>query len=227
MDLWQLMLILLRRWFVVIPALLITALIASNASERVDPTYTASATGLVIVLNPAERGNPSTERAAQAASVSVSSAETRDRVASAGLGGDYSVGVRNRTSLIDVSVETDDPQRSATTVQAVLDLLAEEFGRRPQIYGVPPGPVVGLELLAGPSVEGAAYEGRARIIAVVAAVGLVAAVVLAVLVDLLIRSLRKRRTRTARATSTAVEPGAPVDGEAVAPRDHAGTTSRR
>lgn len=224
MDLWQLMLVLLRRWFVVIPVLLITAFVASNASARVDPTYTASATGLVIVENPAERGNPSTERSAQAASVSLTSLAARQQLANAGLAGDYSISVRNRTSLVDVFVETGDPELSAATVQAVLGLFPGEFADRPQIYGVPPGPHVALELLAGPAVEGAAYEGRTRVIAVVVAVGLVAAVLLAVLADLLIRSFRRRRPTTA-SSSSALDVTRPPEDVALAQRARAGSSA--
>lgn len=213
MDLWQVLLILLRRWYVVIPVLLLTAYVASQASARVDPTYNAYAAVFVYVENPAGEGNPPTVQSAQAASVALGSPEVRQRLADAGLSPEYNVRARSRNPFIDVSVEAENPEVALETVRGVVALIPAEFASRPQIYagrsslaGQPGGPRLAIEVLAGPAVEDAAYEGRTRVIVVIAAVGLVAAVLLALLTELLVRAVRRsrRQKRPAPGSSTVV-----------------------
>lgn len=200
MDLWQVLMILLRRWYVVIPVLLLTAYVANQASGRVDPTYNAYASVFVYVENRAPEGNPPTEQSAQAASVALDAPKVRQRLADAGLSPQYSVRARSRNPFMDVSVEAGSPEVALETVRGVVNLIPEEFASRPQIYagrsplaGQPGGPRLAIEVLAGPAVEDAAYEGRTRLVVVIAAVGLVAAVLLALLTELLVRAVRRHR----------------------------------
>lgn len=201
MDLWQVVRLLLRRWYVAVPLLLLTAVAALQAGDRVQPTYSARADillttdgGTAVEGAPAGSDAINVVTATQAMIVSLNSPESRRRAAEQGRPPDYVLTQVSRTSLVRVTAEDDSAAGSLATVQGVLETIPEELNARPEVYGEAPGSTIAVTVLATPAIENETYTGRSRVLAVTIVIGGLLTALTCLAVDLWLN--RRRRPTT-------------------------------
>jgi len=205
-DVWEATRVLLRRWWVVVPVLLVTALFALRLSERVQPEYSASAT--LVMLAPF-RTNGETGVATSNPFLNFSGAltttayviqsaldrdEVRLQIAREGLASNYTVGPETRgtqgdvrsTPLVLVSVTTGAPGQATATVNRVVELFQAELKTRQSSLGTPRNETITSQVISPAVRATAAGSGGRRVLYSVGALGLLAAALVAFAVDAMI-----------------------------------------
>lgn len=214
MDAWGITLAVLRRWFVALPVLLVTAAGVYLVGPRVAPEYVVRATWMLVpgstpvesrVDGPNPYGNIS--GAAGAVEVVLSSPQTRQQLGESGLIATYQITAESRATIIHMTLRATSAEVGIRTGEALHDLAVEELSSRQSGAGVRPEVQYGLVTLSQPAVIEVVTDDRTQLRAIVAAGGLVAAVVLAALVDGVILKLRGRRAARPAALDDSPEPG--------------------
>lgn len=207
MDLWQTLRILIRRWYVVLPLAILSVVAAQNVRAGVQPGYTVSAVGIVLPPDQARVNTPdgveirpvnpllnlsgSTPVAAQALAVVARSRSFKSRIGVSGQLAAYTVSVLPREPIMNVSVESKDPDFALAAAQDVLRGLEEELDRQ---QGQPePEQRLGFTVLSSPSIT-AVDKSPLRAFLVTLVVGLLATAALAIVVEALSTLQRGRRT---------------------------------
>ncbi|MEV0727396.1 Wzz/FepE/Etk N-terminal domain-containing protein [Polymorphospora sp. NPDC050346] len=218
MDLFEILLVAVRRWYVSVPAVLVAILTAVAVGFVMQPEYKASATVLLIppTVNPNDR-RPTPASAtpvernpwlslgevgmAQAVQVSLTAPQARQRVEAAGGVPDYEVGHTVRTGLLTIDVAAPTPEQVAVTVDTVTALIAEEVVERQRDYDPGPGEAIGTQLLdSGAGVVTSRFH-ILRTQLIVGAVGMVLATVFVVSFHAIARRpSRSRREQLASAS---------------------------
>ncbi|MEV0611623.1 Wzz/FepE/Etk N-terminal domain-containing protein [Polymorphospora rubra] len=222
MDLFEILLVAVRRWYVSVPAVLVAILTAVAVGFVMQPEYKASATILLIppTVNPNDR-RPAAASAtpdernpwlslgevgmAQAVQVSVTAPQARQLVEAAGGVSDYEVGHTVRSGLLTIDVAAPTPEQVGLTVDSVTTLISEEVVERQREYDPGPGEAIGTQLLdSGTGVVTSRFH-ILRTQLIVGAVGLVLATVFVVSFHAVARRpSRSRREQLA----AAARPGA-------------------
>ncbi len=139
MDLWDVLRVLLRRWWVTAPMLLLSLAVAVLALLTVPPIYRADAT--IAVLPPQTRTdqrpgqatlvNPfTTETLAEFVSTSLSRPEIKRQLEASGLSADYQLTTQGiDLTVIDISVSADDSQTVAATLKRLIDMVELGFAK--------------------------------------------------------------------------------------------------
>lgn len=202
MDIWRLTVAVLRRWYILLPLLALSAFGALQAGAGVQPQYTASATAMLV---PAREGseisNPygSLSNANEITSIVLESNESRDAIAAQGLSDQYSVSAATRGTVMTVSVTDLSPEVAMATVDAVLEKAAAELAERQSSAGIPPPAQYGMDVLQPTSIVETVNDGKLRIMAIVGVLGAALSMLVAVLFDDMVglwkRWRRKRRER--------------------------------
>lgn len=209
MDLWQVLVIALRRWYVSVPILLLGVFLALQAGDRVNPTYLTTASAVVTrvvpeppsVVEGQEVDEPSTPAigltdTVQTLVVTLNSPPARQQAAAVGASGNYFVEAASRSPVLTAGVETPSVERSLATTQYLLEEMQRLLADNPDLYGLSDEIRYELRVLAEPSLASVLYEGRSRIRVVVLAVSLLLATIAALAVELLLRWLRGRRAKS-------------------------------
>ncbi len=209
MDVWTLVVILTRRWYVVLPVLVLTAVLGLQAERSVQATYSSDAA--VIMNVPAEMvgedGQPtetnpylnfpsSLSVTANALVRIVGSQETRLDFASRGLLPTYEVGVDRGGPIVGWRVEGQDAEQVINTSDALRAELLTQLETLQEEAGAPDAQRIEGSLLGNPEAP-TVFPGQAtRTLVIVGGLGAALAASLAVLVDTLVR--RGGRTRRGR-----------------------------
>lgn len=213
MDLRRIGLALLRRWYLFLPLLALTAFGALRVGEGLHPQYEASATAL-LVPGPGSSGSNSPygdlSETSNVLVIVLSSAETREGLEDQGLSPDYRVQGSSNSGLLIVTALSDTRPGSVAAGQAVVDLAREELAQRQAAAGVPPQAQIGLQVLQAPSVGNLVTQGEQRNPAIVGIVGVALAVALTFLCDSLLEPLTKRRRRARQLRASAAAAPSPT-----------------
>lgn len=209
MDVWQITLAALRRWYILIPLVALTGWAVVVAGNGVRPEYEVNATAMVtpgsveaMVPNP----YGSLDDANQAVGIVLNSSETHAQIAARGLSSDFTVSPETRSTILQLMVRADAPELALATGAELLDLAAEELAGRQAEAGLPEASRYRLATLASPSVLNVVYEGKTRIQAVIGLLGVSIALVVSVLFDDIVGLVtRRRRQRRADSAEESIE----------------------
>lgn len=198
MDVWSLTRAALRRWYVLLPALLVTGLLVASAGRSVAPEY--ETTGAALLVQPSIVTGPNNPYAASSGPevlrIIVSGSSVRSRLAAQGMDPSYELAVTNRTPIFNVRVRSGDRERALATGEAVIDALRQELAYGQQQSGIPEEAMATIQVIDAPDAVSTVGGGATRVKAVVAFLGLAASVALAVTFDDVLLLLSRRRPRT-------------------------------
>ncbi len=198
MDVWRITVATLRRWYIFLPLLALTAGAVQVVGAGVAPEYEVAGTALITPGSaPAPVPNPygGEQQANVAVAIVLNSAEMRARAQAEGLLPSYEVGTQSRSTIMTVTVRGGDAEQAAETAGFVFGLAVEELEARQSAAGIPPAAQYGLDVLAAPSLMAVAYDGKLQVQAVTGLLGASAALVVAVLFDDIVGLVRRRRAR--------------------------------
>jgi hypothetical protein len=234
-DVWGITLATLRRWYVLLPVLALSVLMALAAGHSASPEYEATGTALLTpARSTAPIANPfvNAEGANNALVIILNGPETRAKLDKRGVDATVTVVATSRTPIFTVRSDASSEPGAIAAVDAVIEIASDELKTRQLSAGVKPEFLIGLQTLAKPSITAIDNNTAIRVQAVILVLGTVLGIVLAVFFDDMVGLLRRRRARrrAARATADAspadAKPDAePVDGQSDAPADGSGTDS--
>lgn len=205
MDFWEFLRILLRRWYVVVPVLLVAAGLGVTLPERVPPTYTATGTMLVVGPNDGATEVDNPFRAvglggnAEALAILAGDKASKSAVESAGLSTAYSVEqVSLNSPTLVVEAEAGSPEAATETVDFLIDEISTRFEALQAGAAVEPPAFLQVQRLSGEAVPAAVYTGRLRTLLLIAVVGVVTAAMAALAVEGWARRSGRRPSRLRR-----------------------------
>ncbi|MFD0823078.1 hypothetical protein ACFQ0D_33210, partial [Micromonospora zhanjiangensis] len=207
MDLLDLLKLVARRWYVTVPAVVLTLATAVALGVSITPEYKGSAAVVLVppTVAPARTttgtprpGNPwlavGVNAMAQAVQIAVSAQDVRTRVAALGGDPDYTVALVSRSSILTVDVTAADRSTAATTIQAVNKLIADEVARQQAGYEPKAGEQITTEVLDSGLNVTRSTSRVLRFQIVAAVVGLLLAAAAATVFDAVARRRAERRT---------------------------------
>ncbi|QDB80223.1 hypothetical protein FE251_13160 [Georgenia wutianyii] len=220
MDVWRITVATLRRWYIFLPLLALTAGAVFVVGQGVQPEYEVSGTALITPgRTPSPVPNPygGEQQASAAVAIVLNSTESRAGVQAAGLLPAYEVAGRSRSTILNVAVRGGDADQAVETARHVLELAGQELAERQGGAGIPSSAQYGLDILAAPALAGVVYDGKMQVQAVTGLLGASLALLVAVLFDDIVGLFRRRRARRradpAGAAPTVAAEGAPsTDG---------------
>lgn len=188
--------VVVRRWYVVLPVMLVSAVITAGVVQNVPPAYQSA--GSVLLASPGmarEDGAPainpfanidySSSVVAGIVAQLMESKEVRERLVEAGADPDYIVGTPTGSNAPVLGIESTaaTAELSVQTVQIVMTGIQQELETRQRDAGGPPHTWIRAIVLTTPTEADVVVSGKIRALAALAALGLVAAVSLAFLVE--------------------------------------------
>jgi capsular polysaccharide biosynthesis protein len=215
--------ILLRRWFVVVPALLVTAGGAAYAMQAVSPSYEAS--GAVVLLGPAVAGAPvqgepnpapvnpylefggALETTGEILSRALMSADEVDKLYKEGATAAYEVGTGSEggSPIMNVIATGTDEAAAIRTVGIVAAEVRTELQRRQAAAGAPPSQFIRIENVTIPTKATKMAGSTMRAVAAVLALGLAVSFGLGFMAEAVaVRRAAARSTPNAPAVPTSV-----------------------
>lgn len=198
MDVWGITLATLRRWYVFLPILAAAVLLALAVGRSANPEYEASGS---MLLTPARSSSPianpfvNAQGASEALTIILNGPETKTRLNDSGLTGTVTVSSASRSSVIAMRSVSTDPEKALALIDAVIDIASDELTERQQSAGIGPDSLIGLQVLAAPSITSVANDTAIRVQAVILGLGAVAGITLAVLFDDIVGLIKRRRQR--------------------------------
>lgn len=170
MDFWELTVILARRWYVFVPALLLTLGATFLLGQRVEPTYEAQAS--VLVAGPGDElgeGNPfaNSETAARALTVIMESPEavaSVDSLSNAGDGIDYIVTNVSHTAIIQIFIDAATVEEAIQGAAAVVTILRTRLDEAQESVGANQPGRSNLVILSPPVEATPSTAGRMRVL---------------------------------------------------------------
>ncbi len=204
MDIWRLLRVAMRRWYILLPTLALTGAATWLARDLNAPEYQTEGTVLItqdaIVFEEDASGtvveNPfgDLDVTAVVLQYSMNSSGTRELIAEQGLSPSYEVEAQSRSPILGVEVRAGSPEQAIATGRALIEAIGRELVARQEAAGVPAGRLIGTDVLDEPDSVLASTDGQVQETAAVAAVGLALSFGLAILVDNL-ALLRRRDDR--------------------------------
>ncbi|GAB3022563.1 hypothetical protein GCM10011376_28070 [Nocardioides flavus (ex Wang et al. 2016)] len=225
MDVWGITLATLRRWYVFLPLVGLTVVVAMSVGRGMEPEYEVTGAAMLVpgpgsveeeeswVPNPLG----SMESANVVLGIVVGGPEARSSIEAAGLDPDYELEPGSRSALMDVTVRADSPEVGISTGNAVFDMVADELEERQRVAGLPGYARYRLQVLQPPYVEAAVTDGKLRNMAVIGVLGTALSLVTAVFLDDLVGLARRRRRSTRRAAVAPSSPAAETPQPATGP----------
>ncbi|WP_324649598.1 hypothetical protein [Georgenia sp. H159] len=198
MDVWRITVATLRRWYIFLPLLALTAGAVYAAGAGVQPEYEVSGSALITpgrTQSPVPNPYGGEQQASSAVAIVLNSTDVRTRVQEEGLVPDYEVSGQSRSTILSVTVRGESSDQAVATAQHVFELAVEELQDRQTNAGMPPSTQYGLDILAAPSLTNVVYDGKMQVQAVVGLLGASLAVLVAVLFDDIVGLYRRRRAR--------------------------------
>ena len=198
MDVWRITVVALRRWYVLLPLLGITAALAvlagSGVKEEVEVTGASMVVpGPVISEVPNPYGGPSD--ASNAVALVLSSPEIRRQIADAGLIPSYQVAPQTRSNIINFEVRGDTAEIAIETGMEVFRKAAVELRNRQDAARIPKQSQYSIDVLQAPSVSATVADGKLRNMAVVGVLGAALSLLVTIFLDDVVGLLRRRSKR--------------------------------
>ncbi len=216
MDVWRITVVALRRWYVLLPLLALTAVLVMvsgrGVKEEVDVSgATMLVPGRVYSEDPNPYGGPSD--ANNAVAIVLNSPEVRSQIAEKGLIPSYEVSPQTRSTVMNFQVRGDSAETAVETGIAVFQQAAIELRDRQTAAGVPAESQYTIDVLQTPSVSAVVTDGKVRNMAVVGVLGAALSLVITVFFDDVVGLLRRRRRRrTSDAAAGSAAQSAPGEG---------------
>lgn len=225
MDFLSVVRVVLRRWPVVLGALVLSALAAYTAASSVAPTYQAKGSALLVgpqgatipgsdelqLDNPYTRLDNSTLVLTAVAVQIMDDSSVRESLRDEGAAPDYVVGrAEDGTPVLGVVATNTDPAVAVKTVDLVLDRLNDELDDRQAEAGAPPDSRVRSIVVTRSDTASEQLGGRIRAFLAVAALGVAASISLAFITEAIVQG---RRRRSGEATPPPSEAVPSPDGE--------------
>jgi hypothetical protein len=205
--------ILLRRWYVVLPTLLVAGAAAYYTVQTIPASY--EATGTLVLLGPAKSGEPvpgepppapinpflelggSLDVTGDVLTKVMLSDGVVARVAKQGGTAPYEVGTGSDggSPIMNIVATGPDDAEAQNTVKVVAAELAKELQQRQEQAGSPPSQFIRFQEVSLPTKSKALLGSKFRAGAVVAALGLMLTFALAFLVDGIAERRSGRRSR--------------------------------
>jgi capsular polysaccharide biosynthesis protein len=217
MDLWDVVKLIVRRWIVSVPLLLLTIAALVWTASAVSPSYTAE--GNILMLPPTTEINSTdeeertvnpweTDSLTGAVITLLRNQRLEDQLAAEGFQASWEAGRDVEFfSVINIQVTAPTAAEAQAAVQRLSEVVAHEVSARQQGYGLTDGQMIGTVTIgAGENVE-IARGNQMRAMIVVFAAGVILTVGLTVGVDALLRARSGRSGEPAlTATRAAAEP---------------------
>lgn len=208
MDIWDALRIILRRWYAVLPVLIVFVVMAFVSSGRIDADYEADASVILLGPNqaipdgvdvPAQQINAyltpcsTCETVARVLELSLSSTATHDEFRDAGLSPDYTLATERRSPIIELAATSREPATAVNTVDALIDRVAAELDSRQGDVNAPEAQRISVSVLSQDSAPTGDRSAATRVRLALLAVGVGAAAVAAFLIEGLVYFLRQRK----------------------------------
>jgi hypothetical protein len=217
--------ILLRRWYVVVPALALTGVGAFLGMQQVTPQYESS--GSLVLLGPAsgvpvpgevtqqfnaylEFGGALATTAEVLSKATLSDASAK-KLAAVGATGEYEVGTGSDggSPIINIVATGSSPRIATLTVEEITKLLTAELQRRQVAAKAPPSQFIRVEVVAPPAQPKELLGSKLRVGSAVVALGVAVTFSVAFLVEGAM-DRRARRKAVIEQVAAAARPAAPV-----------------
>lgn len=226
MDVWGITVATLRRWYIFVPLIALTAFATVSVGRGVAPEYEATGAAMLVpgpgaVAEEDWVPNPlgSMETANVVIGIVVTGPEARDLIASYGLNREYELSQGSRSALMNVDVRDESPAVAVETATAVLELVADELEARQVAANIPKNGRYRLQVLRPPFIENAVTDGKLRNMAIAGVLGAAASLLITVFFDDLVGLVRRRRRGKAAAAADDEVSGDEAAGEVDAPAD--------
>jgi hypothetical protein len=205
-DLWDLIRVGARRWYVLLPLLVITGAAAVTVQDGVEPEYVAKSTVLVqdtpratplpagqqALENPVSALGMTVE--AQALAVKAVSGEVRGTLRAQNLATTYTVEVLNdRVPILTVTARANSAALATATLTSVVNSLDADLQTQQANVGTNASTRVTLNRLDGIGTAARDKAGEKRALFITLAVGVILALLVTVIVDVALRSRRRQR----------------------------------
>lgn len=201
MDVWGMTVAAFRRWYVLIPLLVISLAAAYVVGSRSQSDY--EVTGAVMLVAPADNPVPSNPYAADSAvqilGIKAMSSSTRSSFVERGLSGDYEIEYDDDTPVMEITVVGESQEVALGTGQQLVKYLSSTLGRSQGELGVPRAARVVLTIVDAPDVVNPTEGGTVRVTAILAVLGIVVSFLIAVIVDAILA--RRRSLAQAKAAA--------------------------
>ncbi len=207
--------ILLQRWYVVVPTLLLTAVAFFYVDRNVEPSYEAE--GKLLLIWPSTRDKPSNPYlnlheslgvAAEAAREALTRPEVASRLEEAGATALYRVKVTANPPMLTVTAEGPDSEESLHTMRLVVEELQHQLEERQRAAGAPAGLIIRSQVLSMSQQAVVRMARKVRVLVAVWVLGLAASAWLVAATESIAASRRRARSRAGPP-----EPEAPAGGE--------------
>jgi capsular polysaccharide biosynthesis protein len=218
MDLWTIIKIVVRRWYLSVPLLLLTGAVGYQAVSSAAPLYQTTATVLLVVnsqvpptaggpvtpgasakLNPYLSFNGSLSITANAVAHVIADDAHRKVFADRGLQADYKLTPATEIPGVIVDVTGPDAVKVAETGRLAVNEMHDLLGTFQDEAGVPADQRIEMKILDAPTAAAQLQPKTARLVAGIGAVGLVMTMGLVLLAESLANARRSRRRATAGA----------------------------
>ncbi len=212
LDFWKTLVVLVRRWYVAVPTLVMSLGLAAVTFESVPPKFEAS--GSVVLLSPSGGASTSSDRVQTNPLLSfddslstVSTALTQvllspqvvKELQGQGATADYEVGNGNLSGpFINVVADASSPAEAQQTVRLVLQRARTELRSREDAHHAPPATYIQVDNLIEPSEAKQLFGGKVRAGGAALALGLAASLSMAFLVESIGENRRERRRQQRR-----------------------------
>lgn len=204
--------LIVRRWYVVVSALVVTVVVAYTVMQSVAPSYRAEGSVLLYapssgddpteVVNPFRSFDSSTSVLAAVMVQVMNDPSVRNSVGLAGGRPDYVVGLANDGTPVIVMRGTDtDEALALETVHLATDALQQELERRQSDAGAPDEVRIRAIVLTDPDDADLLVGDRIRAFIVVLAIGVAASISMAFLAEGIAQSNRRRAADQQRAAA--------------------------
>ena len=208
MDFWKTLLVLVRRWYVAVPALLVSAGLAAMAYQSIPPKY--EATGSVVLLTPTHGATGSTREAgpanpllsfdgslettAQLLTQVLLSPAVAEQLADQGGTADYQVGDANIGGpFVNVVATGRSPAEVQHTVTLVLNRARQELLERESKLNAPRSSFISVEDVVRPTEVRKLVGGKMKGAGAALALGLAASLGSAFMIESIVENSRDRR----------------------------------
>jgi hypothetical protein len=214
-DFWKTLLVLVRRWYVAVPAMLVSVGLAAMAYQSIPPKY--ETTGSIILLSPAQGAsggasrtgggptNPllsfdgSLETTAQLLTQVLLSPAVAKQLAAQGATGDYEVGDANLGGpFVNVVATGQSPSEAQRTVTLVLTRARLELQERQEALNAPRASYINAGDVVRPTEAKLLVGGKIRGAGAALALGLAASLGSAFMIESIVEHRRDRRGVPAR-----------------------------
>ena len=219
-DLWSLVQIFLRRWYIVLPLVALTLFSAFAFTASIQPTYEAD--GSAILVGPEANETVVDESAigannrllqlggslgtvAEVLDLSLSSQQARQQFADAGLVSDFQTGTDARSPIMLFTVQGDDPELVNQTMVAIFDFLDVELAAQQEAVNVPADELIELRSISAGDVPAANHGARQRSLVLILIGGLLVTTAVTIAVDAIASARRRRGEEGAQPDDAGVE----------------------